>query len=265
MFFVLSKTAGFLFLPSNFLFAIGLIGLVLLATRWRRCGCRLMAASLVLLGIAGFLPVGDVLIHTLENRFPPWDAARGAPDGVIVLGGAINPRLSRAYGKTQLSGNAERVTIIPKLARDYPKARIVFSGGDASLMANEGREADFLYPLLDTLGVPRDRVVLEDRARNTYENALYTKELVKPKPGDRWLLVTSAEHMPRAIGCFRRVGFSVEAYPVSWIKPPEVDWWPTERLASGLNGLDHAAHEWIGLVVYRLSGRSSAFFPSPRS
>ncbi len=263
MYFILSKTAAFLLLPSNFLFAIGLAGLLLLATRWRRAGMRLIVASFVLLCLAGSLPIGGVLIHVLESRFPPWNPARGAPDGIVVLGGAISPALSRIYGATQLNGSAERVTVIPKLARDYPNARIVFSGGDASLFANQGREAEYLSPLLETFGVPRQRVMLESRARNTYENAVLTKQLVKPKPGERWLLVTSATHMPRAIGCFRRVGFPVEAYPVDWHSFPRVSLWPSLHLSGGLIALDGAVHEWAGLAVYWLTGRSSAFFPKP--
>ena len=73
---------------------------------------------------------------------------------------------------------------------------------DAGVFGNESREANYLYPLLESFGVPRERVLLEDRARNTYENAVFSKQLMKPKPGERWLLVTSAVHMPRAIGCF---------------------------------------------------------------
>ncbi len=93
----------------------------------------------------------------------------------------ISPTLSRIYGATQLNRSAERVTVIPLLARTYPNARIIFSGGNASLLENKGREADYLYPMLDTFGVPRERVTLENRARNTYENAVFTKELAKPR------------------------------------------------------------------------------------
>jgi uncharacterized SAM-binding protein YcdF (DUF218 family) len=261
MYFILSKTVAFLLLPSNFLFAIGVIGLLLLATRWRRAGRRLLVASLVLLGLAGFLPIGGILIQVLESRFPPWNPARGAPDGIVVLGGAISPALSRAYGVPQINGRAERVIVIPLLARNYPNARIVYSGGDASLMANEGREANFLYSLLDTFGVPRERVLLESRSHNTYQNAVLTKRLVKPKPGERWLLVTSAVHMPRAIGCFRRIGFPVEAYPVDWRGGPWVSLSRSLQLAGGLVTLDGAAHEWTGLLVYWITGRTSAFFP----
>lgn len=263
MFFILSKTAAFVLLPSNLFFLIGVIGLVLVAVRRHTAGLRLLIASFVLLGLAGFLPVGKLLLHPLESRFPPWDAARGAPDGIVVLGGAINPRLSRIYGAVQLSESAERVTVISKLAREYPKARIVYAGGDASLFSNNGREADYVYPLLDSFGVPRERVLLENRSRNTYENAMFTKALVKPQPGERWLLVTSAAHMPRAIGCFRRIGFVVEAYPVDWQTGKRVRLWPSTHLAGGLNTLDFAAHEWLGLLAYRLAGRTGTFFPSP--
>ena len=263
MFFVLSKTAAFFLLPSNFLFAIGLVGLLLLFTRWRRAGVRLMAASFVLMALAAFLPVGRLLEHPLETRFPPWNPARGAPDGIVVLGGTISPVLSRVYGATQLSGSAERVTVIAKLARDYPKARFVYSGGDASLFANGGREADYVLPLLATFGVPRNRVLLESRARNTYENAVFTKALVKPKPGERWLLVTSAQHMPRAIGCFRRAGFPVEAYPVDWHVLPRLRLSLGKKFGAGLATLDDAAHEWLGLLFYRLSGRTGALLPGP--
>jgi uncharacterized SAM-binding protein YcdF (DUF218 family) len=178
-----------------------------------------------------------------------------------VLGGAIAPALSRIYGDTQLNGSAERVTIIPKLARAFPNARFVYSGGDASLFADEGRETNYLYLLLDTFGVPRGRVMLENRARNTYENAVFTKQLVKPKPGERWLLVTSAVQMPRAIGCFRHIGFPVEAYPVDWHSHPDVSLLPSLQFSGGLIALDNAAHEWTGLFVYWLMGRSSEFFP----
>jgi len=263
MFFLFSKTVAFLLLPSNFLVILGLAGLALLCTRWRRLGQWFTRASVVLLLAIGFLPVGSTLLHVLENRFPAWDPSRGAPDGIIVLGGAIAPQISRERGAPQLSGSAERVTIIAGLARDYPNARIVYSGGDASLLQDEGAEADYLYPLLDSFGVPRDRVTLEAGARNTYQNAVLSKELVKPKPGERWLLVTSAEHMPRAIGCFRRVGFAVEAYPVDWHTRPRWRFRLSARFSSGLASTDHAVHEWLGLIAYRLTGRTSTLLPGP--
>jgi uncharacterized SAM-binding protein YcdF (DUF218 family) len=113
------------------------------------------------------------------------------------------------------------------------------------------------------LGIPRERVILEPRSRNTAENATFTKELVKPKPGERWLLVTSAQHMPRAIGCFRRVGFPMEAYPVGWRTGRHADLGVPMLFGDALARFDSAAHEWIGLFFYWITGRTSEFLPSP--
>ncbi|HEY6023625.1 MAG TPA: YdcF family protein [Pseudolabrys sp.] len=263
MFFVLSKTVGFLLLPSNILILLGLAGVALMATRRKRIGVSMAVASLVLLAAVGFLPIGSLLLYPLESRFPEWNANRGAPDGIVVLGGAIAPRLSKDYGEPVISGDAGRIIAMAKLARNYPNARIVYSGGDASLFGNEPRETEFVYPLLDSFGVPRSRVALEARSRNTAENAVYTKELVNPKPGERWLLVTSAQHMPRAIGCFRKAGFVIEAYPVGWQGRRAFEPSLGRVLAKGLARLDAAAYEWIGLISYWLTGKTSELLPSP--
>jgi uncharacterized SAM-binding protein YcdF (DUF218 family) len=264
MFFVLSKSVSLLLLPSNFLFGLLVLGVVLiLFTRWQRSGRVLAAASLIVLIVIGYLPVGRYFIHVLENRFPVWDSARGAPDGIVVLGGVVNPILSRARGQVALDDSAERLTVLAKLARDYPNARIVFTSGDGSLFGNVGAEADYVLPLLESFGIPRARITLENRARNTAENAAFVKALVKPKPGERWLLVTSARHMPRAIGCFRRVGFPVEAYPVDWQTGPRFRFGLMDSFSLGLVRADDAAHEWLGLLFYWLTGRTSEFLPGP--
>jgi len=262
MFFVLSKTVAVLLVPSNILILAGLIGLALMATRWRRAGFRLAVASLALLLAIGILPVSHLLTSALENRFPAWDASRGAPDGIVVLGGAISSRLSMDRGAPQIPGAAGRIIAIAKLAREFPKTRIIYSGGNSSLPGGPP-EAGFIYALLDDFGVPRERVVLELRSRNTAENALYSKQIADPKPGERWLLVTSAIHLPRAVGCFRRAGFPVEAYPVDWKTVKKIRFTLSLAPLDGLKGADDAMHEWVGLLTYRLTGRTSAFLPAP--
>src|ERR1700761_521630 len=133
MFFTLSKTLGFFAWPSNLLISIGVVGLVLLCTRWRRLGSWLVVTSLVLVVLAGYSPLGNVLILPLEQRFPPWDPSHGAPDGIVVLGGAIEPHISAARGAVALNDAAERITVTAELARRYPEARIIFSGGSGAL------------------------------------------------------------------------------------------------------------------------------------
>jgi len=262
MFFVLSKTLALLLLPSNFLILLGAFGLVLATTRYARAGRRLIIFSFVLLAIAGLSPAGSALLHILESRFPPWDASRGAPDGIVVLGGSISKARSLDYDEPAVSGEAGRLVALAKLSRAYPQARIVFSGGDADLFADGRTEAEFIGPLLDAFGVPRARVMLEDRSRNTAENAAFSKALGQPKSGERWLLVTSAWHMPRAVGCFRRIGFDVEAYPTAW-RTRRTGVTLFDRMSAGLLAFDLAVHEWAGLASYWLTGRIGELLPRP--
>jgi uncharacterized SAM-binding protein YcdF (DUF218 family) len=264
MFFVLSKVLGFFAIPSNLIVSIGLLGVLLLATRFKRTGRGLIVASLVVLAILGLSPVGNALIIPLEQRFPAWDPARGAPDGIIVLGGMITPDVSAARNEVALNEAAERLTVAVELARRYPNARVLFSGGSSALLFSEGNEAEFAGRLLQSFGIAPGRILLEPRARNTVENAAYSKAMAQPKPGERWLLVTSASHMPRSIGVFRQAGFAVEAVPVDWrTRGSEDVLRPFATMGDGLRRTDTAVREWVGLAVYRLTGKSSELFPRP--
>jgi len=264
MFFILSKILGFFAAPSNLFISIGVLGLLLLLTRFTRLASWLIVTSLVLLAIAGLSPLGNALILPLEDRFPPWDPSRGAPNGIVVLGGAISPGVSDARDSIALDEAAERITATAELAHRYPEARIIFSGGSGALLEREGPEAPFAVRQLVALGVAHDRIVAEEQSRNTLENAAFSRLLANPKPNERWLLVTSAYHMPRSMAAFRAVDFPVEAYPVDWRTRGWVDLsrgFPT--LSEGLRRTDAAAREWIGLLVYRLTGRSARLLPGP--
>ena len=156
------------------------------------------------------------------------------------------------------------MTVIAGLARRYPDARILFSGGSGALVYDEGSEAPFALRQLEDFGIAPSRIILEDRSRNTVENAVYSKQVANPQPGQRWLLVTSAYHLPRAVGVFRKFGFPVEPYPVDWrTRGPADAWRPFATVGDGLRRLDTAVREWAGLLVYWLTGRSSELFPGP--
>jgi uncharacterized SAM-binding protein YcdF (DUF218 family) len=263
MFFIVSKILGFFALPSNDMVIIGLIGLVLMRSKkTARTGRRLTAAAIVLLLAFGVLPFGRLLMAPLEERFPPWDAGRGAPDGIVILGGVIEPEASDRPN-SGVNEAAERITAIAGLARQYPAAKILFSGGDILLTRGHSSEAHVAGALLESFGIPASRLILEDRSRTTEENAAFSLPLAAPKPGERWLLVTSAWHMPRAIGTFRKAGFPVDAYPVDYRTPGAAAIWiPFGSVSTGLRRTDTATREWLGLVTYWLMGRSSALFPA---
>ncbi|WMT71566.1 YdcF family protein [Bradyrhizobium sp. Ash2021] len=264
MFFVLSKTLGHMMLPANFLIGIGLVGLILLATRFASLGRKLAISALVLLAICAYSPLGNLLLYPLESRFPPWDAARGAPDGIIVLGGSIDADLSAAHGTTVVRSSADRIIGAAALALRYPNARVVFSGGSASLISNDAREADYAGAVFESLGIAKSRLTMERRSRNTLENAEFSKALLAPKEGERWLLVTSAYHMPRSVGLFRKAGFAVEPYPVDWRVGGRGDLFAfTDVAVDGLGRTDLAVREWMGLIAYRATGKIDDLLPGP--
>lgn len=262
--FVLSKTLGAAILPINFMIELGIVSVVLMATRFAAFGRKLAVITLILLALAAFSPLGNLLLYPLESRFPPWDPSRGAPDGIIVLGGSVDTDLSAAHRTPVVSHAADRLFAPAELARRYPNARIVFTGGSANLVSTDAREADYSAPILENLGIPKERLILERNSRNTYENATFTKLLVTPKAGERWLLVTSAFHMPRSMGIFRKAGFEVEAYPVDWRMGGRDDLFSFTNVgADGLGRTEVAVREWIGLVAYRLMGRTGELLPGP--
>jgi uncharacterized SAM-binding protein YcdF (DUF218 family) len=262
--FIVFKILNFFAMPSNDVVVLGLIGLVLTRSkRTARTGRRLTAAAIVLVLSFGLLPFGRLLLAPLEDRFPPWDAGRGAPDGIVVLGGVIEPEAGDRPN-SGVNERAERITAIAGLARQHPAAKILFSGGDILLTGGRESEAHVAGALLESFGIPASRLLLEDQSRTTAENAAFSLQLAAPKASERWLLVTSAWHMPRAVGAFRRVGFPVEAYPVDYRTPgTAANWIPFGSVSIGLHHMDTAMHEWFGLVTYWLTGRSSALFPAP--
>jgi uncharacterized SAM-binding protein YcdF (DUF218 family) len=263
MFFVLSKVLGFMAVPSNFLAVATLAGAALLLTRWQRLARHLLVGGVLAIAVLGFSPLSNVLLLSLSERFPPWDARRGAPYAIVVLGGAIDPDVSAARNAIELDSSSERALALLTLARRFPDARVVFSGGSGSL-AGGLAETTAARKLLAEFDLTGNRFIFEDASRTTLENATQTFRLLSPKPGQRFLLVTSSFHMPRAMGVFRSAGFEVEAYPVDWrTRGPQDALQPFHRLSAGLARADVAIHEWTGLIIYRLTGRTSSLYPEP--
>ncbi|MGU3494914.1 YdcF family protein [Xanthobacteraceae bacterium A53D] len=265
-FFTISKVGWLLAAPSNLLVFTLLMGLLLRAADVRRPAFVLVGLATTGLLVFGFSPIANYLISPLEERFPPFKDDGRPVAGIILLGGAEVPDVALARGMPAMNDAGERMIAFAMLARQYPEARLVFSGGSADLDTDRDMEADAVRLGLRDLGVDLDRVTFERRSRNTAENAAFTRELIQPEPGARWLLVTSAFHMPRAVGCFRQVGFPVTAYPVDYrtISPRALDG-PFPRIAVGLDFTDLAAKEWLGLFAYYMSGRIPTLFPGPET
>ena len=265
MFFILSKLYESFLSPIPLMLLLALAGAILTFGRAARFGRRLAIASLLALIVIALTPAGRLLIAPLENRFPAPSADAPPPYGIIVLGGAIKGAESDARGQAVFE-EGERVVEAALLAKRYPGARIVFSGGTGSLIGGGGNhEAEQARALLVALGVDPARVTLEDQSRNTDENARFTADLVRPKPGQRWWLVTSAFHMPRSMGLFEKAGFDVVAYPVGFrtLGPGRPALWSLDA-GQNLQTFESAAKEWVGLAVYRATGRIDRLFPGPQ-
>ena len=261
MLFFVSKIFWWIARPSVLLIVILGIGTLWSLARPRHRWARGLAATaaLVLLAII-LLPIDSWLLRPLENRFPQVETRPEHVDGVIVLGGAVDPDLTAIHGIPSLNDAAERFTTFVLLARLYPDAKLVFAGGSPSIFPGAPREADTAKILLGDLGLDTSRIVFDRDSRDTWENVANSKRLVDPKPGETWLVVTSAFHMPRSVGIFRRQGWPVVPWPVAFKAGVEE---PLSTPGLRLQRLDTALHEWVGLVAYWLDGRTSALFPGP--
>jgi uncharacterized SAM-binding protein YcdF (DUF218 family) len=258
--FIFSKIAGILLHPSLVLLLFCAAGFfVSLIRRRSHVGRWMMMVGTGFLVLAA-LPPGGWPLAALEERFPEPKALPDDVDGIIVLGGAINLGISAEHGIPALKAGGDRMTTFLALARYYPKAKLVFTGGGAVGPGYIG-EADVARDLFGALGLDLNRVIFERNSRNTRENAVFSKQLARPRPGGTWLLVTSAADMPRAVGCFRRVDWPVTPWPVAY-RILESHY-QIPNLPAGLANLDWAVHEWIGLVYYRMNGWTDAWFPAP--
>lgn len=262
MFFTLSKLVWFVASPVNLAILLAFAAALLGFTRFARPARWVGLVALAGLALMAFSPLPRLIVWPLENRFPQQPVASGPVAGVIVLGGAIGV----ARGDVVMTSAAARMTKTVELARAHPRAKVVFAGGAANLISPVTEtEADGARLLFEGLGLPLERLVFEDRSRNTRENATFTKQMVDPKPGERWLLVTSAWHMPRAMGVFRKAGFDVEAFPVDFLTEERVSDFlrVSGRAPRGLSIADDGLKEWAGLLAYWLVGYTDQLFPGP--
>ncbi|MCB8880617.1 YdcF family protein [Acidisoma cellulosilytica] len=246
------------------LLLLACLGLLLVIGQRRRAGIACLSVALGAYAAIAFLPLGAWLLAPIENRFPQPQALPPSVTGIIVLGGAVETALSAAHGMPALNAAAERMTSFVTLARRYPQAKLVFTGGNGELVHADLTEADVAKQLFDGLGLADRNVIYEHRSRTTYENVRDLKALLKPQPSETWLLITSAWHMPRAMGLFQQADWPVLAYPVGYKTGPGLVLAFRGSFPDRLELVDLAAHEWLGLTAYWLLGRTSALFPAPQ-
>ena len=247
MFFSVSKIFWGLCAPSHVLLWCSLLAAGLVLTRrYRRAGIAFAVLTALLLVGVGVVPSHIWLLRPLEHRFDST-ALPAHVDGILTLGGGSedNVRLAR----------------VAMLARRFPNARLVYSGGDGELIDNRPDvSAAYARRFLLALGTDPSRITLEGKSRNTFEDIAFTQRIVQPRSGETWLLATSGYQLPRAVEIANRLGWKLLPLPTNHVTS-----------ATGIDGIfdvpenihhfDVAIREWIGLLVYRWSGRSAQAGP----
>jgi len=261
LFFWASKLIWALISPDSLLLILMLAAWLLLRVGMRRSASAVLGISCLATLAIAFVPMGEWLFHPLEARFETNPPLPADVDGILVLGGAVLPALSQAWQQTETNDAAERLQAFVTLAQRYPQARLTFSGGSGDPRRPEHKETEAIVSYLQQAGLGEREVVLENRSRNTWENAVYSKALLKPERGERWILITSAFHMPRAVGIFCQQDWSVLPWPVDHRSERGNLLRIQFQLAQNLLTLREASREWTGLLAYALSGRSDSLFP----
>jgi uncharacterized SAM-binding protein YcdF (DUF218 family) len=248
-FFTLSKLFWLIFAPSHLLALTSIGAAILLTMKFERIGRRLAIASAVLFVVIGISPTGTWLTRPLEDRFPrpEWPSHI---DGVLVLGGGLRTSIleSRRAPATEMS--EARLVSAYELARRYPGARVLFSGGSASVGGAKVTEAQAARYIFGQMGLSPKRLLLEDRSRNTWENILFSRKLAKPGPGETWVLATSAIHLPRAMRVAERMHWKMIPWPTDYLTAHNQPVGLAD-VSGNLTLVDDAVHEWIGLLAYR--------------
>ena len=263
LFFIVSKLAWGLLSPTN------LIVLLMVFATFQLFRNKTSEAKKILLPIALVslillsYPMSDYLMHPLETRFSKPEVLPDTIDGIIVLGGGENLKLSVGWNTIEVGSGGDRFIAAAILAKHYPYAPVIFSGGSGSLRFDTSTTGgDVARKLLIAVGIDEGRLIIESQSCNTYENFVLLNDVL-PKSDGRYLLVTSAFHMPRSVGIARQQNINVTAYPVDYYsnKPAYRQW--DFSLSEHLNVLEPAWKEWIGLTVYYWTGKTSEWFPSP--
>ena len=230
-----------------------------LSLRWRpKWVAGWLGSALALLLLLGWQPLPDALLRQLESRYAPLapTADLQGYTGVIVLGGALEGAyVWTAPGQSALNDAAERMTEVLPLLRRQPNLKVLFTGGDGALFTQGMSEAERARQFFTPQGIAPDSLLFESASRTTYENALLSKNLPGVNTQQRWLLLTSAWHMPRAMATFEKLGWNVVAYPVDFRSGNSTPW-SEYQMNNGVQKWHTALHEWLGLLAYRLSGRA---------
>ena len=262
IFFYLSKYIWAVISPDSLFIILLTLCLLLFLLKQAKKATLLLGVLVFCTLFLSFFSVGDWMLYPLESRFQHNPDLPEQVDGIIVLGGSVLPEMSVEWQQLETNQFHERLSSFIQLAQIYPDARLVFSGGNASTDEYKPTEAQIAEPYLLKSGISPERLLIENKARNTAENVSYARQMASPQSKETWLMITTAYHMPRAMGVFCQQNWKVIPYPVDHQTLPSKLYQPGFSLIYHANHLVLASHEWLGLLTYYLSGKTQHRFPS---
>lgn len=263
IFFYASKILWLIFSPDIILVLLLITALMLLSFKAYKKAKSILSITIILILIITFIPLGDWLLYPLETRFPTRQTLSEPIDGIIVLAGSEKIHPSILWHQVELNDSAERYFAFIHLIKQYPTAKHLFTGGTGSLRLQKYKSTQVARQLFTQQGIDTRHIMFESESKNTYENAVFSFNMVKPQPKERWVLITSASHMARSVGVFNKTGWQVIPYPVDHNVHKKTLCRFTINFAGNLNWLKHALREWVGLGAYYLTGKTDQLFPGP--
>lgn len=260
--FLISKLFWVFVQPLSLAFLFALMAAIAVLIGWSRLGGLSALAAALILFLTLFTTAGTVALQVLEARIPKPDRDPDTISCMIVLGGAFDNQINTARGGFELNQAADRFVEALRLARNYPEAKILISGGDGSISGDFESETQTAQRFFSAFDIDPSRLVKESTSRTTYENSLNTADLLKARGMGKCLLITSAFHMPRSIGLFAKAGINVTPWPVDYRTGGLVGY-ALDFTQPALNAqiTTTAVREWMSLTAYYLAGRIDSIFP----
>ena len=252
MFFHASKVFALFLFPFPVFMIIALIALFRMQAGWIR---RIYGLALLGILLLSSSFVSGALMAPLEDHYPYRTVAETREaDVIVVLAGMITP-LTGHEDRPEFLSAADRILAGEELLRAGRAPRLLISGGSGLMLQTGESEAVILERWLESRGWDADRILIEGGSRNTAENAIETAKILEERGWERVILVTSAFHMPRSMGCFRKAGIDARPFPVDYYRH-KIFAGP-ESLVPSISGLrlsTIAFKEYVGLAAYRLRG-----------
>ena len=260
--FLMAKIFWFLFNPLNVFLFITSFTFIAFLFRLRIIKFIFLFTWTLLLLFIFIFPTGNYLIHILEKKYNQDTNLSNFEkiDGLLILGGSTDPYLSHIYNQIIFMGSAERLFESTRIIKQFPNAKVIFSGGSNKLINNNYTESDNAKQFFNEMDISQNKIIYENKSRNTFENIFLSKQISNYKKGEVWIVISSAYHLNRAILVAEKLDWKLLPYATDFQQPKKINFFPNFNLFSNLAAIQLASHEWVGLIAYYLMGRISKIY-----